>query len=217
MTPPGWLPPVGARCGPVLGHDRRARRRPTEAGITNVRFEQADAQVHRFHAEAFDLAISRTGVMFFGDPVAAFTNIGQALCPGGRVSLLVWRSLAQNEWVLEFSQALAAGRTMPGPPPDAPGAFSLADPGRVDAILSAAGYSDITLDPVDKLMCFGADADDAYEFVRAMGFTSFMLRRSRRRRPYQGTRTLRATIDAHGTDDGVLYPSAAWIITARRV
>jgi ubiquinone/menaquinone biosynthesis C-methylase UbiE len=44
-----------------------ARRRAAEEGLTNARFEQVDAQVHPFVPEAFDLAISRTGAMFFGD------------------------------------------------------------------------------------------------------------------------------------------------------
>jgi Methyltransferase domain len=46
-----------------------------------VRFEQDDAQSYPFEAGAFDVAISRMGAMFFGDLVAAFTNIGRALGP----------------------------------------------------------------------------------------------------------------------------------------
>ena len=44
--------------------------------VTNVRYEHADTQVHEFEPRAFDLAISRFGAMFFGDPVAAFANVG---------------------------------------------------------------------------------------------------------------------------------------------
>ena len=56
----------------------------------NVSFVQADAQAHRFRPGCFDLAISRFGTMFFADPVAASTNIGRALRPGGRLVQLVW-------------------------------------------------------------------------------------------------------------------------------
>ena len=59
-----------------------ARRRAAEEGVTNVTFEQADAQIHPFEPGAFDVAISRTGAMFFGDHAAAFTNIGRALRSG---------------------------------------------------------------------------------------------------------------------------------------
>ena len=49
-----------------------ARRRASDQGVANASFEQADAQIHPFDTEAFDVAISDTGAMFFGDLVAAF-------------------------------------------------------------------------------------------------------------------------------------------------
>src|SRR5579885_2186445 len=70
--------------------------------VLNIGCEQADAQIHPFEAGAFDVAISRTGAMFFGDPVAAFRNIAGALRPGGRLTLLAWQDLPRNEWVREL-------------------------------------------------------------------------------------------------------------------
>ena len=58
-----------------------ARRLATAEGLGNARFEQADAQIHPFDAGSFDVAISRTGAMFFGGPDAAFANIARALRP----------------------------------------------------------------------------------------------------------------------------------------
>jgi ubiquinone/menaquinone biosynthesis C-methylase UbiE len=107
-----------------------ARRRAEAEGVTNVRFEQADAQIYPFDPEAFDVAISRTSAMFFGDPVAAFTNTARALRPGGRLVLLTWQSLPRNEWLLEWTAALTAGRGLPTPPPGAPGPLSLSEPDR---------------------------------------------------------------------------------------
>ncbi len=49
----------------------QARTRAGAANVTNVRFEQADVQTHSFEPASFDIAISRFGVMFFDDPVAA--------------------------------------------------------------------------------------------------------------------------------------------------
>jgi ubiquinone/menaquinone biosynthesis C-methylase UbiE len=93
-----------AQPGHALGVDlsvamlKRARDRSQAEGLVNVRFEQADAQAHRFEQGAFDVVISRFGSMFFSDPVAAFRNIRRALRPGGRLVLLVWRELKHNEW-----------------------------------------------------------------------------------------------------------------------
>ena len=130
--------------------------------IGNVSFEQADAQIHPFPAGSFDVAISRTGTMFFGDPAAAFTNIGRALRPGGRLVMLAWQGPGPNEWVRELSGALAAGRDLPAPPADAPGPFSLADSGRTRTLLASAGFSDIRLDALNGPMWFGSDPDDAH-------------------------------------------------------
>ena len=75
------------------------------------------------------------GSMFFGDPVAAFANLHRALRPDGRLTLLTWQGVTDNEWLTEFRAALAVGRDLPTPPPDAPSPFALADPDRVRAIL----------------------------------------------------------------------------------
>lgn len=211
---------LAAPSGSALGIDlssrmiELARRRAAAQGVANVRFEQADAQVHPFAGGAFDLAISRTGAMFFGDPVAAFTNIGRALRSGGRLALLTWQPLAGNEWVRELSGALAAGRDLPAPPPDAPGPFALADPDRVRAILAAAGFADVALDGVTATMWFGADADDAHRFV--LGMLGWMLEGLDDAGRTAALDALRATVGAHQTERGVLYDSAAWIIRARR-
>jgi len=90
--------------GPMLA---RAEQSAKDEGLGTIRFEQADAQVHPFEAGAFDVAISRFGVMFFADPVAAFTNIASALRPGGRLAMLVWQALAANEWMTALRNALA--------------------------------------------------------------------------------------------------------------
>ena len=84
-----------ARQGQVTGLDlsgpmlARARARAAEEGIGNVTFEQGDAQVYPLPPGGFDVAVSRFGVMFFGDPAAAFANIGRGLRPGGRARLRV--------------------------------------------------------------------------------------------------------------------------------
>jgi SAM-dependent methyltransferase len=190
-----------------------ARRRAAEDGITNATFEQVDAQIHPFESTSFDLAISRTSAMFFGDLVAAFTNVGRALVDGGRLALVVWQPLAGNEWIREISGALAAGRDLPGPPPDS-GPFSLSDPARVRSVLSSAGFTGIELEGTTAGMWFGDDADDAHRFVLGlMGWMLEGLDAPGRQRAIDG---LHATMRDHETQVGVVFGSAAWTITATR-
>src|SRR5687768_16521415 len=56
-------------------------------------FIVADAQTHPFEPHGFDHVISRFGVMFFDDPVAAFANLRRA---GGRLRAIVWRGAEEN-------------------------------------------------------------------------------------------------------------------------
>jgi SAM-dependent methyltransferase len=191
-----------------------ARHRAAAEGVANVEFVQADAQIHPFDSDAFDLAISRTGAMFFGDHVAAFTNIGRALVPHGRLALLTWQGLAGNEWIRAIGGALAAGRERPSPPPDAPGPFSLSDPDRVRAILGAAGFAEVDLEPVEAGMWLGNDSSDAHRFV--LGLMGWMLDGLDDSGRAQAIADLEATMAAHETGDGVVFGSAAWLITATR-
>jgi SAM-dependent methyltransferase len=208
--------------GGALGVDlssrmlERARQRARNEGLTNAGFEQADAQVHAFEDHAFDVAISRFGAMFFGDPVAAFANIRRALRPGGRLALLAWRRLAENEWLCAIRSALAAGRALPAPPVGAPGPFGLAGTHDVRRILGAAGFEDVVLDIMEEPVRLGADAADAFEFVRGLGITRGLLDGLDDTAVAGALEQLQATLAAHDTGDGVLLGSSAWLITARR-
>ncbi len=190
-----------------------ARRRAIDEGVTNVTFEQADAQIHPFEPGSFDVAISRTAAMFFGDHVAAFTNIGRALRSGGRLVLVTWQPLPGNEWIREISGALAAGRDLPAPPPDA-GPFALSDPDRIRMLLTRAGFADVELEGTTAGMWFGNDADDAHRFV--LGLMGWMLEGLDDAGRARAIDALHATMAAHETPDGVLFESAAWITQATR-
>src|SRR5262249_47790555 len=129
-----------ATAGSVVGVDisgvavEEARRLSEAEGLGNVTYLKADPQVHPFPPAHFDLCISRFGVMFFTDPVAAFTNIRRALRPDARLVLLVWQGHDRNEGPGAIRRALGA-------PPSASAAradpFSLGDPRRTEALPTA--------------------------------------------------------------------------------
>jgi SAM-dependent methyltransferase len=185
--------------GEVLGVDLSgrmlevARQRARAEGLANLTFVQADAQVHPFDRGGFDVAISRTGTMFFGDPVAAFGNLASALRPDGRLAMAVWQPISENEWFTAVIGALAAGRTLPTPPPEAPSPFALADPDRVTRVLTTVGFDKPEFADVHAWMRL-ADLD-AQGRGRALA-------------------DLHATLQTHQEPDGVRLPSAMWIVTA---
>jgi SAM-dependent methyltransferase len=208
-----------AREGSVLGLDLssrmldRARARAAAEGLDHVRFEQADAQVHRLDEAKYDVATSSFGGMFFADPVAAFANIRRGLRPEGSLAMLAWREFSRQEWILEVRNALAAGRDLPTPPPGAPGPFSLADADITKQRLEAAGYREIKLASVDEPMSFG-DADDAYSFLSTSGITRGLTHDLDDDTRAGTLAALRKMLEAHETSEGVRLDSSAWLITA---
>jgi SAM-dependent methyltransferase len=191
-----------------------ARRRAEAEGVANVSFVQADVQVADLGEARYDRVISRNGVMFFGDPVAAFSNLARALTPGGRMVLLVWQDMASNPWLTAFRRAVAVGRDLPMPPPDAPGPFALSDPDRVRNLLTTAGFGEPELKGAHEPMYYGPDVPAAERYVAGMlgGLLTELDDAGRA----EAETALRATLEEHHGPDGVTYPSAMWIITAGR-
>ena len=192
-----------------------ARRLAAHQKLTNATFEHVDAQVHDFPSAGFDVVISRTGTMFFGDPAAAFTNIARSVRSGGRLALLVWQGPEPNEWIRELTAALAAGRAFPSPPVGAPGPFGQADPDQARAVLSFAGFAGIGVEGLSAPMRFGASAREAFDFVcELMGW---MLRGLDDAGRSRALANLRETITRHETESGeVCFGSATWLVTATR-
>ncbi|HVA73335.1 MAG TPA: methyltransferase domain-containing protein [Acidimicrobiales bacterium] len=125
----------------------RAREHSGDAGVDNVEFRHGDVQSSDVGRARFDGAFSRFGVMFYADPVAAFTNVHDALKPGAVMSFACWQAVTSNEWMLVPAMAaVSVLGTMPEMPgPDAPGPFSLSDADRTRKILESAGFHDIDI------------------------------------------------------------------------
>ncbi len=126
----------------------QARQNIEAAGADNVTLVQADAQIHRFPPDSFDLLISRFGVMFFADPVAAFTNLFAGLRQGGRLCMAVWASMADNvHWQIPFDIAV---KHLGAPEPadqHQPGPMAFRDPAYLRDILEKAGFAGINIAP----------------------------------------------------------------------
>jgi SAM-dependent methyltransferase len=194
----------------------KAEQLAKDEGLGNIRFERGDAQVCRFEREAFDVVMSRFGVMFFEDPVAAFTNIAAAVRSGGRLAMLVWQSPSANEWASSLLGSLRMGRDLPAPPPGAPGPFSLAETDHVRGILTEAGFRDVAFASSEQPWYVGTDTDDAYRFVSGLQPVLVMLEDLDESTRAQALDNLRGVVAAHDTSEGVIFGSASWVVTARK-
>ena len=206
--------------GTALGVDlssrmlERARELAEAEGLTNARFERADAQVHEFGSSRFDVVVSRFGSMFFADRAAAFTNIAKAMRPRARLVMVAWQDVEHNEWIKAMRGALAVGRTLPSPPIGGPGPLGLADPVGVHAVLAQAGLGDIDIEPVTASFWVGADADDAFAFVGRIGMVRGMLQGLDESDRSRAVAQLQQAIVAHETPEGVVFRSGVWLISA---
>lgn len=206
--------------GSVLGVDlsspmlTRAREQAATEGLNNLSFLQADAQVHAFEPESFDLAISRFGSMFFADPVAAFANIRKALRPSAQLHLVVWRGIADNEWMQASAQAVWTGREMPRPSPSAPGPLGLADPDHTRSVLTDAGFASVLIEPIDAPFHISDDVETAFDFVSSTGMVRGATQDLTPDQKAVAMGALHDTIAAHHGPDGVTFRSGCWLICA---
>jgi SAM-dependent methyltransferase len=210
-----------ARHGQVTGLDlsrpmlARARTRAAEEGIGNVTFEQGDAQVYPIPPAGFDVAVSRFGVMFFADPVAAFANIGRGLRPGGRLAFVCLPDMSSTDLGPVFGEAAAH---LPAPPP-ATGATSpdsLADPARVREVLTGAGFTGVSRTLVETDEVWGGNVADAAEFIWGWGPLQFRVRHAGPDAVSRARAALEAALAPFATPGGVILRGAAWLVTARQ-
>lgn len=211
--------------GHVLGIDISLQlietaRAAVPAGAT-VEFRCADAATAPLPACGFDLLFSRFGVMFFDDPVAAFTHMRGALKPGGRLAFVCWRGAQQNDWV-RLPMAAIRNIVQPVPAdPDAPGPFAFGDRQRLADILAAAGFTAINIAPFDTVISYGRGAtrDEAIDDALDMAFQIGPLSRALADQPddirARAATAVRAAFADRPGETSVLIDGAAWIVTAR--
>ena len=208
--------------GSVIGIDLSkrmldvARARVASRGITNLDFLQSDAQTHSFEPDTADLIISRFGVMFFSDPIASFANIASALRPRGRLAFACWQAPIVNEWILV--PGLAAIRyfgPLPVPQSGAPGPFAFAEKDHVVGLLSAAGFVNISLAPVQFPMPFpGTTAAEAVDFYVNTGIGRNIPATADRAVVDEALAAMAAAVTPFLTNEGVVLSGNAWIVTA---
>jgi SAM-dependent methyltransferase len=200
-----------------------ARRRAEAVGLTNVSFVEGDAATVDL-AEAsggpLDAAFSRFGAMFFTDPVAAFGNIGAALRPGGRLSLVVWQPREANHWNLVATNAtdgILGDAPVPAPPGQ-PGPFGLADEDLVRSVLAGAGFADVDLAPFTTVDVLRADAlDEDIARLLQMGPMRTAWDEAGAEARAAAVQAVRAALGHYAVGpDRYELPGAARVVTARR-
>ena len=120
-----------------------------EAGLTNVQTIEADGEaLESLPAGSFDAVICRVGLIYFPDQQRALAGIRRALRDGGRMAAIVYSTPQRNEFFSIPVSIIRDRAQLPPPEPGQPGPFSLGAPGVLEAALTTAGFSDVTVDTV---------------------------------------------------------------------
>jgi SAM-dependent methyltransferase len=176
-------------------------------------FIRGNAQRHGFEPASFDTIISRFGVMFFDDPVAAFANLRHAARDGAELQCIVWRSAADNPFMTTAERAAAPLLpNLPARRPNAPGQFAFADRQRVEAILKGSGWSGIDIQPID-VVCTFAEAD-LIRYFTSLGPVGMILQEADARTRTQVIDTVRAAFDPYVCGAEVRSTAACWMVVA---
>jgi SAM-dependent methyltransferase len=197
-----------------------ARAEAAEAGVENVRFDVMDVERASF-GERFDLAFSRMGTMFFANPVAALRNVREALVPGGRLVMVVWRAKEENDWIYRAQVVTERFVTKPedyDEPTCGPGPFSMANADTTSGILISAGFEDVTLRRCDLAFKGGGDVDEAVELTMDLGPAGEILRLQGERAAHLHEpirQALREAMAEFASPAGVFAPASTWIVSAR--
>lgn len=190
----------------------RARLQTTEN--VDVTFDNKDAATHSFE-EIFDRVFSRFGVMFFVDPIAAFTNIRNGMKSGGRIAFVCWQALSKNPWMeVPFKVALQYLPAPPPPDPEAPGPMAFADPDRVRRILSGAGFVEIDVKSLETKVPLEPDVGATAQRLLQVGAAARLLNDAPQDIRARVEGDLRERLAEFQTENGVMMDSATWIVSA---
>jgi SAM-dependent methyltransferase len=192
-----------------------AKHRAAEAGLANVTCALADATTYAFVPRRADIVYSRFGVMFFDDPVQAFTNIRSGMGAGGRLVFVCFRTMPESSL---FRVPIEAARPHlpPQPPvdPTAPGMFSFARKERLRGILADAGFREIAIEATD-VPIDGKDTTRSMAFVTQAGPLPALLETASDAQQARATEAVRDALAANLGADGRGLQVGLWLVSAR--
>lgn len=209
--------------GKVLGIDavpemvEAARREARRRNFRNAAFAVAHADVLPGQTDSFDAVVSRFGVMFFPSPVSAAREMLRVLRPGGRIALAVWHFAEKNPFHYTLSRVVERYVDSPAPAADAPDAFRFAEPGKLAAILSEAGASEVS----EELLEFSIRAQVSLEeFWTLRSEMSERLRtklgKIPREQMIEVKRQVMEALRAYCVEDGITMPAEVLIVTGSK-
>ena len=211
--------------GKIIGVDisepmlNQARKDALEMSLSNTEFVVQDVQTDEISKDAFDIAFSRFGVMFFEDSYEAFKNINNALKIGGQLSFVCWQEPLLNPWQSLSIQVIKQFIDLPTPPPKSPGPFAFEDKSYIEDILDRSNFKEINIDDNQEeiIMFSGKSLKEASEdYLTINPVVTEMLKNSPKELKEEILEALIIKFSDFHDGHGLVFPSATWIVTAKK-
>jgi hypothetical protein len=161
-----------------------------------------------------DVIVSRFGVMFFGNPTAAFSNLRRAARDDARARLIVWRAAADNPFMTTAERTAAPFLpNLPPRRPGAPGQFAFADSQKVGKLLEESGWTAIDIQPID-VPCMLPESE-LVGYFSSLGPVGIALQQADEPTRKLVIDAVRPAFDPFVTGGQVRFTAACWQIDAR--
>ncbi|MEV1170945.1 hypothetical protein [Nonomuraea sp. NPDC049784] len=137
--------------------------------------------------------------------------------------MAAWQPMAANEWLIVPGAALLRYGTLPDAGPNAglatgqePGMSAQSDAAVVEQVLAEAGFVDVHLADVRLRLTFGADLDEAVDYLSRSGPGRTVLATVPEHDRGAALADVRTALAGHADAAGVHLGAAIWLITATR-
>ena len=104
---------------------------------------------------------------------------------------------------------------MARPGPEDPGQYSFGDRSRVERILTQAGFTGLSIEPVDQMLNQGKDIPDVLQRIGDFGPLARAFKDVAPEQIAKAKAAIAEALKPHATADGVKLAGACWLVRAR--
>ena len=193
-----------------------AAARSKVRGLGNVTALDLDLERIDQPDSSYDAVLCREGIMLVPDPDGSASEIRRVLRPGGRVVVSVWGPRDRNPWLGAMLDAVGAQLGVTFPPPGMPGPFALDGRDKLLAVLSGAGFEDVSVDEVETPW-IGGSFDQWWLVTTALAGPLSKLLEAQSPEAIDAIRShAREALAPYETPDGLEVPGVSLVGAARR-
>jgi ubiquinone/menaquinone biosynthesis C-methylase UbiE len=183
-------------------------------GLKDVEIRVMDAERMDLGDDSVDAVLCRWGYMLMADRAAALAETRRVLRQGGRLALSVWGARERNPWAAIPGRALMQKLGVPPPDPDAPHMFSMADPARLRAFLTEAGFDEPQLKEIQVPWHFDG-FDDYWQYLTTLTPLGLRLPDLSEAETDELRAEVEREVAGYAVDTGLVLPGAALVAATR--